>query len=207
MADKDLLTLDEARTAVNLADNGQDTQLQLFLTGLSSRVDKLCGPVVSRAVSDELHDGGKPRIWFDFTPVFTVSTITEYRHTTATVLSAESNVSKPADGYLLDNAGVVYYAWRRSGGADTTFPTGRRNIAVTYNAGRYADTGSVDEQFKVAAAAILRRVWKREQAIWAQRPGWSADLDNPAPTMGFFKAFDPMIRELLADQLLPVVGI
>lgn len=204
----DLLSLAEGRTAVNLGSStNQDTELAQFISGISGRIDALCGPVVGRTITDEAHDGGKARIWFDFTPVLSVSTVTEYRQTEATSLTAETNASKPTDSYLLDRKGLYYYAWRRNTGVDSTYPAGRRNIVTTYTAGRYADTASVDEQFKLAAASVLRRIWHRESSIWAQSPDWSQALDNPGPSVGFFKAVDPMIKELLADQLLPPVGL
>lgn len=203
----DILTLTEGRTAINNQAVNHDTQLATFITGISHRIDDLCGPVVIRTVTNEEHNGGKSRIWPLITPVDSVTTLTEYVHTTGTALSAESNASKPASAYLLDNIGVTSFVWRRSGGADSTFASGRRNIVITYEAGRYADTASVDPKFKLAVESVLRRIWKREQSSWAQAPEYFASVENPAPTLRFFKAVDPMITELLHDELLPPVGL
>jgi hypothetical protein len=84
-------------------------------------------------------------------------------------------------------------------------------VLVTYEAGRYADTASVDARFKTAALAILRRFWARETPSWVRGTGGFADLvSNPAVepgTPGFFRAVQPVVNELLADQLLgPVVA-
>lgn len=206
MAATDILSLVEARAAVNLGSSqDRDTQLQTHVTAISQRIDKICGPVVNRTISAEAHNGGVWRIWLDHTPVSSVTTVLEYRHTTETELTAETNALKPGNAYLLDHQGLRYYIWRRSGGADTNFPTGRRNVLVTYVAGRgFADTASVDAKFKLAAEAVLRRTWKREQSAWGQSQDFFADVENPAPTLGFYKAVDPMVRELLEDEILPV---
>lgn len=204
MADSDLLTLAEARDAVNLTGNDHDTELAVYVTAVSQRIDSLCGPVVNRTVTDELHDGGRARIFPRYTPVSSVTSITEYVSTTGTALTAETNATKPASGYLLDHTGTLSYIWRRSGGADRAFADGRRNVSITYVAGRYASTATVEERFKTAAAGVLRRIWKREQSAWAQAANFFPDTENPAPSLRFFKAVDPIIAELLSDQLLTV---
>lgn len=209
MAATDLLTIVEARRAVNhpAGDTSHDVDLQLYITGISGRVDAICGPVVVRTVTGEEHNGGRSKILLDVQRVSSVTSVSEFSNTTETVLSEESNATKPTSGFLRHT--VTPYDWiiRRSGNADATFPSGRNNVVVTYVAGRHADTASVDETFKLAAASVLRRIWKREQSSWAQQRDFFPDTENPRPTLTFFKAVEPMIRELLADEVLPPVGI
>lgn len=199
----------EARSAVNLptGNTNHDVDLQLFITGISGRVDKLCGPVVQRTITGERHNGGASKVLLDYQHVATVTSVAEWSNTTETVLTAETDASKPATGYLLHT--VTPYAWivRRSGNADALFPVGRRNVVTTYTAGRYTSTATVDETFKLAATAVLRRIWKREQSSWAQAPDFFDNTENPRPSLSFFKAVDPMVKELLADELLPPVGL
>jgi hypothetical protein len=213
VATRDLLTLEEARRAVNLPSpatvNAQDTTLQLFVTGLSGRVDKLCGPVVQRTVTGERHNGGQSKVLLTLQHVATVTSVVEWAGTSSTTLTEETDSTKPATGFLLDPGEGGIYAWvrRRSGNADAAFPVGRRNVVTTYSAGRYASTATVDETFKLAATAVLRRLYKREQSSWAQSPSYFEDTDNPTASVGFYKAVDPMIKELLCDELLPPVGL
>ena len=54
---------------------------------------------------------------------------------------------------------------RRSGKTDYSFPTGRANIVVTYVAGRYSSTLTVDDRFKRAAFITLAHLWRREQGM------------------------------------------
>lgn len=213
MATRDLLTLAEGRSAVNLpnpgAENALDGDLQLYITGISGRVDKLCGPVVQRAVAGERHNGGRSgcgKVLLKLQHVAAVTSVAEWAGTTQTTLTEETDSVKPANGFLLD--GDIYaWVYRRSGNADAQFPPGRRNVVVGYTAGRYTATASVDETFKLAAGSVLRRIWKREQSSWAQSTDFFDDTENPRPSLGFFKAVDPMIKELLADELLPPVGL
>lgn len=209
MAATDLLTIVEARSAVNLpsGDDSHDTDLQLYVTGITGRVDAICGPVVQRTVSSETHDGGRSKVLLDVQHVSSVTSVSEWLNTTETSLSEESNSSKPTSGFLLHTVGPYDWIIRRSGNADGRFPSGRNNVVVTYEAGRYADTDSVDETFKLAAASILRRIWKREQSSWAQTTDFFTDTEDPPPSRRFFRAVDPMVKELLADEVLPPVGI
>lgn len=203
MAVNDLLTPAEAREAVSLkpTDTAHDDELQRWITGISTRIDKLCGPVVIRTVTNETHDGGTRTIWLRDTPVSSITSVVEYVHTTATTLTAETNASKPADGYLPILEGHRAKLLRRNAGADATFASGRQNVVVTYEAGRAASTSAVDALFKTAASSILRRLWAREAPSWA-RVGGGFD-DDLTTGVGFFKAVDPMITEFLSHELTP----
>lgn len=211
MADHDVLTLDEAGRAVNLpsGSTSQDGDLQLYVSGISGRIDALCGPVVQRTIAGERHNGGCSKILLAKQHVASVTSVVEWSGTTQTALTEETDAAKPANGFLLDTGDGDIYAWvyRRAGNTDARFPTGRRNVAVVYVAGRYADTETVGETFKLAAASVLRRIWKREGSSWSHTPDFFDDTENPRPSLGFFKAVDPMVCELLADQLLPPVGL
>lgn len=188
MADAlDVLSIAEARTAVSLgSDTSKDTPLALAVTAVSRQVDELCGPVVKRTVTSELHDGGEAVIRLRRLPAHTITTVTEYLNTSATVLTAETNAAKATGNYLHDgtlttlNSGTIR---RRSNGTDIPFPCGRRNIEVTYDSGRSADTAAVDPKFKQAAAMMLRNIWVSEMASGTETFGAFTD-ENPNPLLG-----------------------
>lgn len=173
MADTlDVLTIAEARTAVGLgSDTSKDTVLAAWVTAVSRQLDQLCGPIVKRTVTDELHDGGSYSIRLNRRPVYSITTISEYTNTTAQALTAETNATKTAYNFLHDgttgtlNSGVIL---RRNSNSDANWTAGRRNVAVTYEAGRAADTASVDAKFKQAASMLLRTAWVGEQASGTQ---------------------------------------
>lgn len=200
-----IITLGEAKNAINadLTRTSHDDELRQWVTAVSRRIDDLCGPVVARTVAaaDKLYDGGRHAFRPKLTPVHTITTLTEYSNTTSTVLTAETNATKPADGYLLDERSTHdVLIRRRTSNADSVFPAGRRNIELDYDAGRYTSTGTVDPKFKTAAAAIIRRMWSRESGSWATGAGVFADQTG---TVGFFRAVDPMVAEFLHDEMYP----
>lgn len=221
MADTyDLLTLGEGYLAVNDRTNWQavggtagdgsgsigsrDDEMGSWITGVSRRIDELCGYVVQRTVTDELHDGGVPVIRPKHTPVVSVTTVVEYAETVGTTLTAETNASKPTSAYLLYDDGHNAKVVRRSGNRDARFAAGRRNVALTYEAGRYADTASVDEKFKLAAQNIIRRLARREGAAWGApiNPFDGTDLEARAFFLAMSKS---VVHEFLAFELLPAM--
>ncbi len=167
--DIDVLSLAEAKTAVGLEQSNTDAdeRLRQAVTAISAQLDELCGPVRTRTVTAETHDGGGYSIQLRRIPVYSITTVTEYTNTTSQVLTAESNATKAATNYLHDGtAGKVISGRlvRRSSNYDTTYPAGRRNIEVTYVAGRAAATEVVPARFKEAASMMLRHIWTAEMA-------------------------------------------
>ena len=210
MADDPLALLDriEAYEAINdtttaaAADSERDDEfIGIWVPAISRRIDELCGPVVKRTITDERHDGGRHVIRLRHVPISSVTTVTEYDGTAATVLAEETNETKPDDAYLVDGGRYDRDLRRRSGESDVNFAVGRRNVEVTYEAGRYADTASVDPKFKMTAAAILRRLWSREAGAWAA--GGDPFAEAGQGQVRFHKTVDPMVREFLADELRP----
>lgn len=162
----DLLDLDEAKRAVNLSESrvGQEQNLELAVTAVSRVVDDLRGPVVARTITGEVHDGGTAYLILRKQPVYAVTSVVEYNSTTPTTLAAEVFPGTTSSyDYWLDHRGVLH---RRSGGAYSTFAGTR--VVVTYQAGRYATTAAVDEQWKKAASEILAGNWSKFAAVWAR---------------------------------------
>lgn len=195
----DILTIDEAKAAVNLPDQAakQEDELGRFVTAVSRRIDDLCGPVVIREVTETLDaDGGL--LFLAHQEVSAITSVTEYQSGTGTVITAED--FDTAGGYRLRN-GILE---RRSSWSATSW---NGLVVVVYDAGRYASTGVVDAKFKVAAGSILRRLWKREGGTWAQSSSVFEAGEVSTVGVGFFKAVDPMVAELLGDELrLPSIA-
>lgn len=153
----DIVTVDDAAGYLGTADT-HDVALARLVTAVSERIDQMCGPVINRAVT-ERHNGGHPSLVLADYPIVAVTSITEWAGTTETVLAAETDLVKPASGYLHDpDTGIVY---RRSGGADACFPIGRRNIEVVYTAGRGAIAPA---KFAEAALLTIAHYWRRERS-------------------------------------------
>lgn len=199
MADTfDLLTEAEAEAELDNP-TGLDAEIASLNTAISRRLDGLCGPIVQRTVTGETHDGRR-HVYLLNRPVMSVTTVTEYAYTTATTLTVETNAVKTSDNYQFDpRTGVLY---RRSGGCDVPFTPGRQNVVVTYVAGRYADTASVDALFKQAARICLKHLWVNEKSQGTQTFGSVVGYDDTigmrVPTFAIPRA----AVELLADELI-----
>lgn len=198
----DLLTEAEGQRAAmgsNTPTTAHATVIARMVTAVSRRVDRLCGPVVHRTVT-EYHDGGQSDIRPYRTPVASVTTLRHWDGTTTTAYTLDTwGTAANVNGFRVDRLGphgvrVV----RRSGGTDTAWLSGVASIELVYVAGRYATTAAVDPLFKEAAAAIVRRLWQRESGSWARA---SDPFDPEQPSGGFFRAVDPMVSEFLSAEM------
>ena len=203
----DWISLTEAKNALNIgaSDTSQDTDIAAYVTGVSQALDGSVGPGVVRTLTAELHSGGdsvgRERIYLRYRPVSSITSITEYAYTTAQALTAESNSVKPAEGYHVElKQGVIT---RRSSGGTARFPIGKDNISVTYIAGRFADTASVDANFKRAAEMTLLHNWRREQGMGTVSfPELGSD-DLLTPTFAIPRA---ALQFLPREGLAPLLG-
>lgn len=199
MAANDLLGTLEAQYALGLgtldatAASRKGTLLATAITAVSESIAEHYGTVIYGTVTGELHDGGRPYVYLDHQPVQGIVQVVEYDETTAATLTAESNTSKPADGYVVELAnGRV---GRRNGNADTNFPKGVNNVYVTYVAGRYASTATVGAKWKEAASLYLKSVWRAyEDAV-----GQVDEFDVPVAQFPRF-AIPNAVKELLARE-------
>ncbi len=196
MAANDLVTLTETKASLRLPSNASDGLLAAWVSAVSVRVDELCGPVVNRTITDEFHDGGWPSIYPRFVPVSSVTSLSEYDSAgTVTALSAEDYDTKPASAFLVDGEVVR----RRASGADALFVSGRRNVRLTYVAGRVASTAAVTEQFKRAALVIVAHMWREEHG----QASTSFAGDDGLVTVGAGWAIPRRARDLLGNEMRP----
>jgi hypothetical protein len=191
----DVLDIDEAKQEISQPGTGagNDDRLARWITWVSRRLDATCGPVVIREITDEQVDCPADPVFLRYSPLATVSSIDEYQSGSATALTAETLTV--AGTYRVTGQGHYRHLERRSGFGSSWWSG---PILVTYTAGRYADTASVDSQFKEAAGAMLRRLQAREGAAWQ-----SANPFGEGATLGFFKVVEPVISEFLWDEMLP----
>lgn len=207
----DVLEIGEGRSAVGLSstDISQDAKLGPLITAVSRRLDILIGPIVQRTITNEAHDGGTSYIDLANSPIASVTSITEYAGTTGTALSLSANTTQPASGYLLKMNSFGFYkgrVYRRNGNTDGWFPQGMGNVLITYVAGRYADTSSVDARYKQAAAFTLANLFRREQRPASPNyagPEAMSDVGHSAfPSFALPNA----ALELLIDEIPPGVA-
>lgn len=197
----DLITLAEAKSAINLAStvSSQDTELAGYVTAVSRRLDDLCGPIVVRTVTEQ-HDGGTSTLFLRQTPTSasattTLTTVTEYSGGVAQVLTAESLTVNSAYSYRFDPR--VGTLTRRAGWATGRF--GTQTVVVVYQSGRYASTATVDAKFKQAASMMLAHLWRREQGAGTVTFNEFGSADTGGSPLGF--AIPNAVLELLQYEL------
>lgn len=206
MAANDLLGTLEAAYALQLgtvdagAATAKGTLLATAITAVSESIADHYGTVVYGTVTGELHDGGRGYVYLKHQPVQGIVEVVEYDETTAATLTAETNASKPATGYVVDlDVGRIA---RRDGNADTLFPKGKKNVYVTYVAGRYASTATVGQKWKEAAALYLKSVWRS----YENAAGQLDEFDVPVAQFPRF-AVPNAVKEMLASERRTGSGI
>lgn len=210
----DVISLPETKVAINMdaTNTTHDAELATHITAVSRIMDRMFGPVVVRTVTAEFHAGGCEDIYLERHPVTSVTTVREVRTAGAITVVAAIGFGSAGDGYFpakwrLDPALLSGRLSRRLGGVPYYWPTGDQTVEVTYQAGRYATTATVDDRFVTAAGAVMRRLWKRESGIWSQSATVfeDASLDDEANS-GFFRVVKPILTELLNDELVVTPG-
>lgn len=181
----DVLTLAEAKDAINVnSTQNRDTLLALYITSISARMDVLLGPIVTRTITAELHNGGRDSIFLNSYPVTSVASVTEYDRgqSLTTVLTPEilGDYTPHVDTYEIEPFSTNPALFgnrikRQQNGHHHRFAHGRRNVSVSYTAGRFADTESVDEKYKLGAGYILLSAWRSQQDSTAKM----GDFDVP----------------------------
>jgi len=194
MASDDLLTAAEARRFVSLgtADLTRGTLLAQYVTLASRALVTRVGTIIYGTVT-ELRSGGGPHVYLAHHPVKQVNQIVEYDNTTAATLTAESNTSKSATGYVvnLTNGRVT----RRNDNTTATFPVGVDNVSITYVAGRFSATADVDDRFKTACGLILKNAWRAQE----MNMGQVDEFDVPQAAFPRF-GIPNVVKDLLADE-------
>lgn len=190
----DVLTVEEARGAINAQGENATGWLDLMTTAVSDALVRECGPIVSTSIV-ERHDGSTPVIVPAQWPILTVTSLIEYQLQNAVTLVEETPGTTPANGYLIDaRRGVIM---RRAGGLSFVFWYGQQNIVLTYTAGRAANTAAVPAVFKTAAQLTLAHLWDLKSGR-----GDPQFADSDAFTSNKF-LFPWRVKEMLARYRRP----
>lgn len=196
MATLDVITLEEARIALDVTQTDEhDDELPAYITAVSQRLDALIGPIVQRTVTDEKHNGGDGEdrlIFLRHYPIASVASVTE----NGIALVADTDFY--IDEYYANHEwlGNIVERWDSSKNRSSTWEKGRRNISVSYTAGRAVDTASVPELYKTAARLTLANFWRSQQ----DSSGGMGEFQVP---QSYFPrwAIPQAVRQLLDNEL------
>lgn len=218
MAATDLLTLDDAKTALRIAPEStdRDDRVAAYVGAVSNRIDAGCGPVVARPVTEYLsgRDSNNPMslgnwIRTRLTPVLSFTSIVEYSSgvVTGPALTAETTTiagTYRAERFMSSDPPGLFSGklWRRNGFSNASWAAGDDNVVVTFQAGRYATQAEVlPTRFGRAAVFLLKHWWAAEDLNVHTAGGF----DTPFPS--FPMTMPNAIREILANDWYAAVGI
>lgn len=209
MAATDVLSLSRAKRALSIGDGSTqfDDTVSAYVGAVSSWLDRACGPVVRRNVTETVDGSAGCVVTLRNAPYSSFTTVTEYVGSTPTVLTAET-VGVTGD-YLVesfhvpDPAGLLAGRLRRRSGMwDRPWACGVRNVTVVAVAGRYATTAAlVGTRFDRAAQLLLKHLWQAETLNVAT----SGDYDVPTPS--FPRTMPLIVRQLLGADWLDDLAV
>lgn len=179
MAATDILTLEEGKQAIAVlsSDDRLDDVVARMIGAVTNRIDKNCGPVVIRTVT-ETRDGGCSTLELARRPVVSVTSVTE-SYINGTTVALDATGWKLRSGGRLVRVSSGYPVWFLDG-----------DITVVYEAGRFASTDEVEMDWKHGAAEILGEVFTQNAPRWARSPNLPTEGEEP----NGYLAIDAMIR-------------
>jgi len=194
----DVCTLEDVKAALGLQDGSFDAELAGYVTAVSRMLDEKCGPIVQRTITAEEIDAKSGLASLKWYPVLSVTTVTEYSGTTATVLTQQTPGTAPASGYRVDKATGMLT--RYSGGTPCWFAP---VVVVTYVAGRYATTAAVDERFARAAVLTIVEQWRANKGMGTVTFGVAGEAVMSSGTTGIPRDAWVLIKSDLRVDWLP----
>lgn len=179
-----LVTLADVRAQLNIpaADTSNDTELQGFINAATTVVEDIAGPILSRTISAEVHNGGSALVVLRVSPVISVQQVIEYVGTTAyTLTSQPQSATTSFYGYeLIDSNGGILVR-RDSTGSPIPFQGGKYGVTVSYTAGY----SSVPDAVRLGTLMLIQHWWDAtQQGFGANGGGFSPD-DGTTSMPGF----------------------
>lgn len=164
-----ILTLAEAKLALNKTDTDDDVELQSFIDSIVAPIEKYVGPVDSRSITETTECDGC-ELPLQQQPVISVTSITSIYTGGPTWVTADLHVNKVAGIVRRLDQGAFY------GGPFTTI----------YVAGR----ASVPASINMAARLIVKHMWATQRGASKRGaqggsdvttlPGWGYSIPNRA---------------------------
>lgn len=170
-----LISLAEARGAlgnVPAAATAKDEDLRTAISEATPILEDLVGPIIPR-VCDEWHDGGQGVVRVLYAPLISVTAVVESWGSFTRNLTQDVLDVGPFSAYGFTVDLVDGFVQRRVVGRAGVFPRGRRNVHVTYTAGRSV----VSPNIYKGARRLIRHLWQQEQQAF--RPAMGQPDANP----------------------------
>lgn len=176
-----LLTLAEAKAALNITVPAFDTELQDYIDGAIEAVEFVCGFSAATTVTEVVEVAG-PDIPLRKTPVISVTSINGDRFGSCTVSNCHVDLA----------AGII----RAKGNSTSLRPD---TYTVVYSSGRT----TAPPAMKQAAKAILKHQWQTQRGTSIQR---RAQTDESTFVPGYGYIYTEALQMLLPHDQGPAVA-
>jgi len=153
-ADLPVVGLADAKRHLNITSTTSDDELRRFLDVATDLCENYAGRALRRRTFTETHDGGSPTLLLRWTPVVSVTTVTD-------------DGTAVTDYLLEPESGVL---WRDDDGL-LTWAGSRRGVTVTYVAGYTSPPADVQQ----AVLEALRHLWTTQRGTMSGRNPLAGD--------------------------------
>ena len=205
-----VVTVGEVKAHLALVGTNMDDEIAAFIAAAVPILEGLCGPIIPRVVSLESHDAGAMHIWTDFTPLISVSAVTEMYGYTQFTLTAQT-IGTPSDnfGYTIDDLREGRITRRGVGNVALPFGlitsaqqvTGVGSVLISYTAGR----ATPSENVRFALKELIKYLWR--QVHGGQVTLQDAQFVGAAATSGLSDAMVKRLQLLLGPESVRPIGM
>jgi hypothetical protein len=188
-------TLADLRTHAGIPATGEDALLQALLNTAAEVVDGYCNTTfVSTTITLEMHDGAGSRwLYLRHRPVISITEI----QLVGAAISTDAYELDTDEGcaiiphYDEDEEGRNPRLWRRSGGDVDGWPTGTRNIGVTYVYGH----STIPDGLSIATCMIAAALYQG-----GQRRGVTSESLGPRTVAYSAAESIPSVARVMLDK-------
>lgn len=192
-----ILALSDTKDHLNIPQTVKtfDTELQGFIDAVQTVVEDITGPVATRVITGEVHDGGMFQIVTLYGPIISIQSLTEYVGPIAYTLTSQP-LGSTANNYgyeLTDPSGIILR--RSSAGMAIPFQAGVGGVVIAYTAG-YA---TLPANVRLGALELVRHWWQQSQQ--GGRPSFAATGEEGLGGVQYGSYLVPhFVAELLASS-------
>lgn len=204
-----LVTLGEVKAHLSIATSGDDDELAAFIAASVPILEGIAGPITPRTVVGETHDAGSQHIWTDFSPIISVSSLTEMVGFVQFTLTAQT-IGGGGDnyGYTIDDAregritrrGVGNIAYPFGLIQDARQTTGIGSVLISYVAGR----AQPSENIRMALKELLKYQWRQTHG---GPSSFQEGFVSQAAVSGVSDAMMQRLRLILGPECVRPMGI
>lgn len=181
------VSLNELKQHLNmsLSKTTHDEELRRFLAAAETAISHVTGPLTPTPTVEKHHGGAATII------------LRHPRAVALTSLAYSDGTTTSLDDFDLDTeTGIVHWGCGTAG----SFPSGVRNVTVSYTAG----FSEIPTDLKHAVKELVRHLWETQRGA-VTRPGFT-DSEDSAVLAGAFSSLPERVQQLIQPYAIPTVA-